>query len=313
MNKRTRKPISYYRRKQLYGYAFISLWLIGLFQYFLRPMVNIVRYSLNDIVMTQEGYYLENFGIQHFNHIFRVDPNFMRNLALSIGELLYQVPVIVVFSIFIALMLNQRFKGRTVMRAIFFIPVIVASGVIINIISGDMMSSLMRGGQRVSGTMLRALDFSGFLFRAGLPSQIILPVMRAANDIFDLSWRSGVQILILLAGLQTVPPSLYEAASLEGATGWEKLWKITIPMISPMIVLVVVYTTIDAFVSYDNWLMRDIVAAARRMEISRASTMAFSYFTIILVIVAVVYILINKHAYYLNDDKENNIRKGVKK
>ena len=301
--KKTRKPMSYEKKKQLYGLGFISLWLIGLAQYFIRPLINLVRFSLSDIVITDTGFVLEHVGLRWYNQVLLIEPGFLQSLALSFGELVYRIPIIVVFSLLIAIILNQKFKGRLFARAVFFVPVIVASGIVIEIISGDIMSEMLRGGDRVpAGSMLQMLNFSNLLLQLGLPVRMILPVINAASDVFALAWRSGVQILILIAGLQTISPALYEASSIEGATGWENLWKITIPMISPMIVLVVIYTVIDAFVSYDNWLMRDITSAATRLDTSRAAAMAFTYFLVVLVFVVILYAIINKFALYLNDD-----------
>ena len=304
MKIKTKKSMSYEKKKQLFGLAFVSFWIIGLAQFFIRPLVNLVRFSINDIVITDTGFVLESVGLRWYNQIFFIEPGFLQSLTFSFGQLLYRIPIIVVFSILIALILNQKFRGRTLMRAVFFVPVIVASGIVIEIISGDIMSEMLRAGDRAaSGSMLQLMDFGNLLLNLGLPFQFINPVINAASDIFALAWRSGVQILILLAGLQTISPQLYEASAIEGATGWENLWKITIPMISPMIVLVVIYTVIDAFISYDNWLMVDITNAARSLETSRSAAMAFSYFTVVLIFVAILYGIINKFALYLNEDK----------
>ena len=294
--------LSFEKKKKLYGLAFLSFWLVGLFQYFFRPLFNLVLFSFSDLYIHARGYELINFGTHHYYHITRVDPTFIRNLAISFGELAYQVPVTIVFSVFIALLLNQKFRGRTFMRAVFFIPVIIASGIVMSIIEGDIMAQMLRSGDRNIGTMLQ-INFGDFLFRLGLPLRFVQTITGMASDIFSLVWKSGVQIVILLAGLQTIPPSLYEASSIEGATGWENLWKITIPMISPMLVLVTVYTIIDAFISFDNWLMRDIMNVSRQLQINRASAMAFMYFLIVLVVVAIVYIVVNRRAFYMNDEK----------
>ena len=163
------RRLSFEKRKKLYGLAFLSLWLIGLFQYFFRPLVNLVLFSISRIDLTGgQGYELVDFGFQHYYHITRVDPTFIRDLATSFGELAYQVPVIIVFSVFIALLLNQKFRGRTFMRAVFFIPVIIASGIVMSILEGDVMSQMLRSGQRNTGSML-TVNFGDFLFRLGLP------------------------------------------------------------------------------------------------------------------------------------------------
>jgi ABC-type sugar transport system permease subunit len=292
----------YERKKKLYGYGFIALWLVGTFQYLIRPLVNIVRFSFTDIEMTETGYRLINTGIQHYFYIFRTDPNFTRNLADSVIRLFYQVPVIVAFSLVMAVILNQKFIGRTVFRTIFFIPVIVASGVIINVLNGDAMAEILRTGSRSGGSsLLQMANFGALLYNLGLPRSVIDPVVISASNVFNLAWKSGIQILILIAGLQTISPSLYEASSIEGATGWENFWKITMPMISPMLILVLVYSMIDAFTDYDNGLMRSIIDTAKRTSIPRASGMALVYFIVILAIIGIVYKIVNRNVFYMND------------
>ena len=295
-----RKGLSYERKKRLYGYGFIGLWLFGTIFYLIRPLVDVIRYSFSQIEITDMGYTLLPAGISHYHYIFREDPNYLPNLVASLADLAYQVPVILVFSFMLAVVLNQKFHGRTLMRTIFFIPVIVASGVVIGIMNADPMAQGMISGVRTSA-MSEVTGFQEYLLNLGLPETILTPVVRAVNDIFNLTWKSGIQILILMAGLQTVPSSLYEASSIDGATGWENFWKITFPMVSPMLILVFVYTVIDSFTDYNNGLMRMIMERNNTGSAELAAAMILVYMVIIVVIIGVIYGVINRFVFYGNE------------
>lgn len=282
------RPLSYQKKKALYGVGFLSLWLFGLIFYFFRPLIETVRMTLGRIVPTDTGYLIEYSGFSNYMYALTEDPDFIREFTASLLSLLYQTPVVIVYVILIAVLLNQKFLGRTVMRAIFFVPVIVAGGVIINILNNDSMSqSIVQGG--ANSALLQVNNMETYLFELGLPTQMIQPVIDASNNIFNLSWKTGVQILIMLAALQTIPRSLYEASSLEGASGWENFWKITFPMISPMLVLVIVYTVIDSFIDYSNSLMSIIQKKITGGQIELGATMSLLYSLCILVVVGAVY------------------------
>ena len=158
----------------------------------------------------------------------------------------------------------------------------------------------MISGVRTSA-MFEVTGFQEYLLNLGLPETILTPVVRAVNDIFNLTWKSGIQILILMAGLQTVPSSLYEASSIDGATGWENFWKITFPMVSPMLILVFVYTVIDSFTDYNNGLMRMIMERNNTGSAELAAAMILVYMVIIVVIIGVIYGVINRFVFYGNE------------
>ena len=225
-----RSPLSYERKKQYYAYGFIALWLVGVIFYFFRPLVQMVAYSLSDIVLTDTGYHLDFVGLKEFDRALRTDNKFIQNLAGSLGAMLYQVPVVVFFSLAVAVLLNKPFRGRTVARAVFFIPVIVTSGVVLSVLNGSGTSGENTLLQAQSSNMFSIRGSSDVLYELGLPQQIVTLLVDTANNIFNLSWKSGVQILIFLAALQTISPSLFEAARVEGANAWDTFWKLTIPV-----------------------------------------------------------------------------------
>lgn len=252
-----RKPISVEKRQSRMGYVFCLPLIIGLALIFLPNIVETILYSINDTVIDSNGFHLEWKGLFYYHRALFVNADFPQLLAGSYGTMFLQVPTIVVFSLFIASVLNQKFRGRVVARAIFFLPVVLATGIVLKVnAEADIMSiasnrSVMNdviGGAGESG--LNAL--SELLLSLNLGEDLVKFVSGAAQGVYDIVNNSGLQIFILLAAFQEIPNSLYEAAAVEGCSKWETFWKITIPSVSRQIVVVSVYTIIDAFTKNDS-------------------------------------------------------------
>lgn len=193
------------------------------------------------------------------------------HLRESLGGLLADVLIILAFSLFVALILKSKFRGRTAVRAIFFLPVIIASGVVLDLLNNNDMASLLLSGDRNS-ILFDSGGMNDWLIPMGLG-----PLIEVVQNIFDMSWKSGIQILLFLAGLQTISPQMYEVANVEGATAWEKFWKITFPLLTPILLLNVVYTIIDSFTDFSNQTMRIIMDYAQHMRIGYGSALAIIY------------------------------------
>lgn len=296
-----RRPLSYETKKRYYAYGFIALWLVGLVFYFFRPLIAMLRYTVSDIEFTETGYRLVNVGFREFDRALRTDNKFVQQLVGSIGTMLYQVPIILFFSLAVALLLNRPFRGRTVARAVFFIPVIVTSGAVLSVLSGSGTSGENSLLQTQTNNMFSVTGSSEILYELGLPQQVTELLVDTANDIFGLSWRSGVQILILLAALQTVAPQLYEAARVEGATGWDTFWKLTVPSISPMLLLCLVYSVIDSFVDNDNVLIRYIRSYMGQLDVEYSSTMVLLYSAVVFAIVGLVFLMTRRLVFYADE------------
>lgn len=296
-----RRPLSYETKKRYYAYGFIALWLVGLVFYFFRPLIAMLRYTVSDIEFTETGYRLVSVGFREFDRALRTDNKFVQQLVGSIGTMLYQVPIILFFSLAVALLLNRPFRGRTVARAVFFIPVIVTSGAVLSVLSGSGTSGENSLLQTQTNNMFSVTGSSEILYELGLPQQVTELLVDTANDIFGLSWRSGVQILILLAALQTVAPQLYEAARVEGATGWDTFWKLTVPSISPMLLLCLVYSVIDSFVDNDNVLIRYIRSYMGQLDVEYSSTMVLLYSAVVFAIVGLVFLLTRRLVFYADE------------
>ena len=211
--------------------------------------------------------------------------------------MLKTVPVVIVFSLFIAVILNQKFRGRMFARAIFFMPVVVTSGIVISIVNGDAFINSVEAD--ASSSIFDAAGMEKILEGMMLPDSIIDFFTQVINQTFDTLWKCGVQILLFLAALQGVPPQLYEAAKIEGATGWESFWKVTFPMITPMILVNAVYRIIDSFTTESNVVMTFIskkYSSSNGQVIS--SAMSWIYFLIVIIIVSVIAAIISAFVFY---------------
>ncbi|MDR0222764.1 MAG: sugar ABC transporter permease [Oscillospiraceae bacterium] len=307
--------LSYERKKKLYGYGFIGLWLIGVLYMFILPLGQSVNYSLNDTTIVSEDqaerYGMNSAGIHlrwndfaHYKYAFLTDSKYPVELFASLGNMVPRVLLILVFSLFIAILLNQKFKGRTVMRAIFFLPVLIATGPIISVINGDIMSQGASGGAAQFSTLFKTDLVDGFMRFLGLynlSEGFTTFVSEATSDIFNLIWKSGIQILIFLAALQQIPVSAKEAASMEGASGWEFFWKISFPTISPMILANLIYTVIDTFSDSENAVMRIVVSQVKNLQYGYSAAIAWIYFAIIAVALAVIVAIVSRFVFYQVD------------
>lgn len=273
-------------------------WLIGFILFFLIPLINSLRFSLSKVESTASGVVIQYIGFSNFIHAVTVNTQFNRALAESVFDMIINVPLIVIFSLFLAVLLNQKFRGRGFARAIFFLPVILASGIIATLESESLIEALNaenQSGGFISG--LRSFELERMMLEAGVNESIVLYLTGAVDRIYDIVSQSGVQILIFLAGIQTISPQLYEAAKIEGATGYEAFWKITFPMVSPLILVNVIYTVIDSFANNAATdLIREVGFSNFNFGLSAA--MAWIYFIAVALILLISTYLISKRVFY---------------
>lgn len=305
MSRAKKRRFTLEQRKMVSGYMFIMPFLIGLVVFFIFPLVQSIIFSFNNLEVTSTGYKLSYVGLANFRKAFFVDPQFRQVLVSSITQMITNVPLIVIFSFFAATLLNQEFKGRAFARAVFFLPVILTSGVIVAIENSDMLLNMARSSfekEAVSGaasSVVQALELRRLLLQARMNPTFIGYITGAIDNIYNVITASGVQILVFLAGLQTISPSLYEAAIVEGATGWEKFWKITFPMVSPLILVNVVYSIIDSFTRPTNRVMQMIMDSAfRQTAYGYSSAIAWIYFITIMLILGAAVSIISKGVFY---------------
>ena len=307
--------ISYEKKKGLYGYGFIAIWIIGVIYMFIVPIFKSAWYSMcyTELVttadqaaqrgMTSAGIYTEwnNFG--NYEEALFKNQDYLPKLTESLGAMVPQVIVVMIFSLFIALLLNQKFRGRTFARAVFFLPVLVATGPVLAVIKGDISTNGISSGEQFSALFQTDLvdELLQFLGIYNLNQQLTMTIQTITSDIFNLLWSAGIQILIFLAALQQIPVSAKEAASMEGATGWEFFWKITFPMISPMTLANLIYTVIDTFIDSENPVMSIVLAQSRGLRYGLSAAMAWIYFLIVAVALAIIVAIVSKFVFYEND------------
>jgi ABC-type sugar transport system permease subunit len=303
MKLKKKRTLTLEKRQGIMGYVFISPFLLGFIFIFLAALVQSFMFSINDIELTVDRYMLKSVGFANYSKVFIVHPKFRRVLIESITRMLLDVPIIIIFSFFMATLLNQKFKGRTVARALFFLPVILATGIVARVEATDMMFNMLSAGEGVdtgiaSGTF-QTFEIKYLLLQMKMSPKYISYIIDAIDRIYDVVVTSGVQMLIFLAGLQSIPSSLFEAAHVEGATGWESFWKITFPMVSPLILVNAIYTVIDSFTNPNNPVMLIIHETAfKNSEYGYASAMAWIYFAVILCILGVVAWIISRRVFY---------------
>ncbi len=298
--KKKRRGLNLNRKRAMMGYLFVLPFIIGLITFFLVPLIQSFIFSINKLDVVEGGYNLLPVGLSNYNRALRVHATYARDLVESVLYMLTNVPLIIIFSFFAANLLNQKFKGRSLARAIFFLPVILTSGVMLVIDSGDLLQSSL-GMTQTDGQegAFRAVELARLLLRSRLSPTFIDYIISAVDRIYEIVSASGVQILVFLAGLQSISPSLFEASNIEGATGWENFWKITFPMVSPLILVNTVYSIIDSLTNSSNVVMgmiRDTAFASNDYGLS--SAMAWLYFLAILVIVGIVVKLVSKVVFY---------------
>lgn len=287
--------LSYERKKSLSGYIFLLPWLIGLLGLFMPNFIASVRYSFGNLNLVNGE--ITPAGFIHYNTAFNSDPRFVPLLVAQLKDTAIIVPVIIMFSLFIAVLLNQEFKGRALARSVFFLPVIIGSGVVISLIQGDQMSNEIINGTRASGLFESGSIFD-ILEESGINSDIVNVMIGIVSEIFELSWHSGLQIILFLAALQTVPDQLYEVAKVEGATAWETFFKITIPMIMPIMIVNIVYTLVDSFTDYGNSLLVYILELGKKLNFEYSAALGNVYFVIIFVVIALVLFVVGKTVTY---------------
>ena len=295
-----RKVKSLEKKKALFGYLFSMPLIIGVTCFFLPALVLSMTFSLSKLSIVENGYSLDILGINNYRYIFAVDPNFRQILINSIKDMLINVPVVVIFSLFLATLLNQKFKGRAVIRAILFLPVIISSGAIVSLSQIDIMQNLgAQGSEAVrQGADLTAV-FSGFMTGLEISPVIIGFLVDIVSRVYSITMMSAVPIIILLAALQSVSSSIFEAAHVEGATKWEVFWKISFPMVSPMLLVSCVYCVVDSMTNISNKVIDTIHKKTfTEFDYGVGSAMAWSYLLLVFLILGAVYAVINKRVYY---------------
>lgn len=281
---RRRFALRYRTRHALQGLAFVAIWIVGFVLFTLAPLVQTFRYSLNQVIVSATGVEQTFVAWANYTHALFTDPTFIELLIEYAIETLVSVPIILIFSMVIALFLNLKLPFKGIFRTIFFLPVVITSGPVIRELVSQGATSLPQVAR--SPAVLE--------FLAQLPPAIRGPAEYLMTSFILILWFSGVQILIYLASLQKIDRSIYEAAAIDGASGWEAFWKITLPSLSTTNVVVAIYTIIILSHFSENKVVRYIYAQTYDIKggIGYASAMAFLYFAVLSAILLVVYLVL---------------------
>lgn len=288
------------RREAWQGIMFIMPWLIGFIFLFGKPLCTSLYYAFHKVSFTPTGIQTTFIGLENFIYKFRDDIWFIsKSFSPGVSRFLYEVPLVVIFSLFIAIILNQKFVGRTFARVMFFLPVIIASGTVIMILRDLGVSTNM---DEENTYIFNSGGLEAMLMAMNFPSSVVNVFTQISNRIFDIVWMSGIQIILYLSGLQSIPASEYEAAQIEGATAWECFWKITWVRISPTMLVVVVYSIIDSFTNVSNEMIQFINNEYIGSNYGGSLGMGWLFCSIAFVALIISSAVISRYVFYVNDN-----------
>lgn len=306
-----KKIASLDKRKARAGWIFVLPFIIGFVLIYIPILYESISASM--IYRTKEnGEWIEKFvGFTAYGEAFLGDPvggqTFVEVLITGVSEMILDIPMVLLFSLFMAILLNQKMAGKAAFRAIFFVPVILSTGIMDSIQSAELDSYMGStagiddgSGESTASQIVSDLDVQKLFSGMAIGGEMLTYVTDTINNIYDIVNRSGVQMLIFLAGLQSISPAIYESVQIDGATAWETFWKITFPMISPMILVNAVYTVIDAFTA-EGSVMSFINAAAQQLPehgTAISTAMSWIYFLIVIGILGIIAAVCSAYVFY---------------
>lgn len=301
--RRNQKSIGLFAKQNRAGYVFVLPIIIGLCILFIPMIFRTFYFSFHEIKMTPEGYRTQPVGFLNYIKLLTQDAWFVRTAVTSLSNVFIDLVSITIFSFFVANLLNQKFVGRGWARVIFFIPVVLGTGIIAKIESGDMMMSMMQQGAMANTGVISSLniaDIRQFFIQSAFDIRLVNIIISSIDRMYSIIISSGVQILIFLTGLHAISPQLYEAAHVEGCSGWEAFWKITLPMISPLILVNGVFTMVDACTKPTNAVMDTVLSQTMMANYSYASAMAILYLAAVGVMMMIIFGSLSKLVFYQN-------------
>lgn len=293
--------LRYESKRKLAGWIFVLPWVIGVLLFFIQPLIQSVIYSFCERQVTDDGSLLmeplTGNPFQNYIDAFIKDADFLWYYKDALTDMLYSVPAILVFSLFIGILLSREFRGRTFMRSVFFLPVIITSGIVIDIMQNS-ISNLSANSGMENSNIFNNVMLIDMLLESGLPRTLVDYLSTLVGRITDLVWKSGVQILIFLSGILSIPPTYYEVGRVEGATAWEAFWKITFPMLVPHMMITLIYTSVDLLSAYDNKVMQYIVDTIyTNVMFGYGSALSWLYFLSVFLFVGLLFLIISRFSH----------------
>jgi len=292
------------------GYLFILPFLIGFVMFMLMPIFESLRMAFSKVTIdvVNSGFRMEFTGLENVLRALTIDADFNRMLVEELVRMVLIVPAVIIFSLFIAIILNQEFKARGFVRAVFFLPVILSSGVLVGLETNNALLQSVAETIKQSNSLKTSITgvLENILAAEGAASNFMRYIFQVVNQIYNIAMASGIQIIIFLSALQTIPASMFEAAKIEGATSWECFWKITFPMVSSLILVNAVYSVVDYFLRIggrvpgaNNEIMERIfLTLINNLDFGYSSAMAWFYFLIVAIVIVVVFAIFSKKVYY---------------
>ena len=276
------------KNRRRVGYTFVIHWLVGMLLFFVVPLVSSIWYGFNKVRIEPGKIVTKFVGFEYFKKLLLVDPNFTDQLRDSIGMMFYSLPVILSLSLILAVLLNQKFKGRTVFRAIFFLPVLMTNSVVLKMLNSDFITMpLFSSGEEGTGI----INYQEIIGSIGVPDAIRPILVFLLSNTIVLVWRCGVQTILFLAGLQSIPASFYEVSTIEGANKWEEFWLITVPSLRHIISLTLIYTMIELFADLENTVVAKAYGLMVAQDYAKSSAMLWIYFSIVLLVIGALYVM----------------------
>jgi len=296
-------------RKARKGWIFVLPFVIGFLLIYLPIIIDSICFSFMtvDIQTDNEGNaftQVTGHGFEFYREMF-ANSKFTEQLLSGVTQLLWEVPAVVIFALFVAVILNQKMLGRAVFRAIFFVPVILSTGLLEALTASQVSDSQgIDDGSGSNGAteFITMMDVQMLFRNMKVGAPLVEYVVGLVNNVYNIVNYSGVQMLIFLAGLQSISPAIYEAARIDGASAWETFWKITFPMISPMILVNGIYTIIDSFTRNNNPVMTYIAEVYSGQDQSLATAEYWVYFLIVFAIVAIFGGIVSAYVFYQRRD-----------
>ncbi len=276
-----RRTLTMRTKDRLAGSVFFLPWLVGFLLFTFYPLIFSLQLSFNAYQLLPDGAVMNWRGFAYYSQAWNEDLNFKLNLGNSLLFIACATPVVMVFALIIAILLNAKFPMRTFFRAIFFLPVLIMSGPVISRLLSSYTTDFSANTPQI------------YEFINQLPNFISRPVLVILNNLVLMLWFSGVQIQIFLAGLQKISPDLYAAAEIDGAGGWEKFWKITLPYMNPLILVTTAYTVMTLSNYTNNAVNRQIQDSMFQTSnlYSLSAAMSWIYFLAIILLLLAIYLI----------------------
>lgn len=291
---RVKKHNSIEKMMERYGLIMISPWIIGMIVFFIIPIIQSVIFSFSDISIEVGETEVDFVGLKHYTYILFQDPNYLKSLFSEFKNMLISLPFILLMSFVLALLLDGKYKGRIFFRGFYFLPVIIASGSVLQLFLKAASSGATSAAISDTATFGAMIDFDSILESFNLPETVKTYISSALSNIFMLIWQSGIQTILIIAGLQSIPELLYEVAKVEGASKWEELWYITIPMLVRTMMLVIIFTLVELVSSSTNGVITMGYNQMSILQYGRASAILWFYFMIAGLIMALFFLFYNK-------------------